>query len=171
MCCAFMHQMGFGAEVPTPSISLFILYIYGPHISENSSAVCKAGNPIVTESCFPICLLSFPLLTTLKRCQSSKWNNTTSVHSTMFWQWDNTHGYKANMGAVLGLPHPCGSERFSWMTLHMRTKTKCKSLAYGAAAVSWAGKWLGVSSRSLCSHHRQEKDMQNRGRMIRETEK
>lgn len=34
--------MVFGTEVPTPSISLFILYIYGPHISENSSAVCKA---------------------------------------------------------------------------------------------------------------------------------
>lgn len=37
-----MHQIIFGTEVPTPSISLFILYIYGPHISEISSAVCKA---------------------------------------------------------------------------------------------------------------------------------
>lgn len=36
--------MVFGTEVPTPSISLFILYIYGPHISENSSAVCRQSH-------------------------------------------------------------------------------------------------------------------------------
>lgn len=39
---AFMHQITFGTEVPTPSISLFILYTYGPHVSENSGAICKA---------------------------------------------------------------------------------------------------------------------------------
>lgn len=105
----------------------------------------SVGNPTMAEGSFPICLLSFPLLATLKGYQSSKWNNTTGVHPTTFWQQDNDRGYTMPTWeqCCVRLPHPCGSERLSWTPLHVRTKPKCKSLVYGAEAVSWAGSGWG----------------------------
>lgn len=75
--------------LPHPSASSFCTFM--DRMCQRTAVLFakhSVGNPTVAEVCFPTCLLA-----TLKCCQSSEFNNTTSVHPTMFWQKDNAHGY------------------------------------------------------------------------------